>query len=69
MEKTLHANHLADGMPETADECYVNKAAHGVSIVEVAHVDGNMGICSRLCNINRRITADTEMDIRSSSRS
>jgi secreted PhoX family phosphatase len=59
--KTLHANR-ADGMPETADDVRKNKAAHGVSIVEVAQRGGNWGIVQDSV-YNRRITADTEMDI------
>jgi secreted PhoX family phosphatase len=59
--KTLHANR-ADGMPETADDVRKNKAAHGVSIVEVAQRGGKWGIVQDSV-YNRRITADTEMDI------
>ncbi|WP_409419788.1 PhoX family protein [Marinomonas sp. RS-M-Aa-14] len=60
-EKTLHANR-ADGMPINADDVRKNKAAHGVSIVEVDQRGGKWGIVQD-SPYNRRITADTEMDI------
>ncbi|GGN17703.1 MULTISPECIES: PhoX family protein [Marinomonas] len=60
-EKTLHANR-ADGMPINADDVRKNKAAHGVSIIEVDQRGGKWGIVQD-SPYNRRITADTEMDI------
>lgn len=59
--KTLHANR-ADGVPTTADDVRKSKAAHGVSIVEVAQQNNKWGIVKD-SEFNRRITADTEMDI------
>lgn len=59
--KTLHANR-ADGVPTTADDVRKNKAAHGVSVVEIARRGGKWGIVKD-SEYNRRITADTEMDI------
>ncbi|MCC4274902.1 MAG: transcriptional initiation protein Tat [Marinomonas sp.] len=59
--KTLHANR-ADGKPINADDVRKNKAAHGVSVVEIARKDGKWGIVKD-SEFNRRITADTEMDI------
>lgn len=58
---TLHANRT-DGVPTTADDVRKNKAAHGVTVVEVARRDGKWGIVKD-SEYNRRITADTEMDI------
>lgn len=58
---TLHANR-SDGMPKTTDDVRKNKAAHGVSIIEVAQRGGNWGVVQDSV-YNRRITADTEMDI------
>ena len=58
---TLHANR-ADGKPINADDVRKNKAAHGVSVVEIARKDGKWGIVKD-SEFNRRITADTEMDI------
>jgi uncharacterized protein len=60
-EKTLHANRT-DGMPINADDVRKNKAAHGVSIIEVDQRGGKWGIVQD-SPYNRRITADTEMDI------
>ncbi|MEP0072499.1 MAG: PhoX family phosphatase, partial [Marinomonas sp.] len=59
--KTLHANRT-DGVPTTADDIRKSKAAHGVSIVEIAHKNNQWGIVKD-SEFNRRITADTEMDI------
>ncbi|MBM6550508.1 PhoX family protein [Marinomonas ostreistagni] len=58
---TLHANR-ADGKPANADDIRKSKAAHGVSIVEIARQNGQWGIVKD-SEFNRRITADTEMDI------
>ncbi|MDB4837750.1 PhoX family phosphatase [Marinomonas sp.] len=59
--KTLHINR-ADGVPTTADDIRKSKAAHGVSIVEVANSNGQWGIVKD-SEFNRRITVDTDMDI------
>lgn len=58
---TLHANREG-GVPTTADDIRKSKAAHGVSIVEVARRGGKWGIVKD-SEYNRRITADTEMEI------
>ncbi len=49
-------------LPETADDVMKGKAAHGVSVVEVAQKDGKWGIVKD-SPYNRRITADTPMEI------
>lgn len=49
-------------LPETADDVRKGKAAHGVSIVEVAETDGVWSIVVD-SPVNRRITADTPMEI------
>lgn len=49
-------------LPETDDDVRKGKAAHGVSIVEVAETDGVWSIVVD-SPINRRITADTPMEI------
>ncbi|MCV2403874.1 PhoX family phosphatase [Marinomonas sp. C2222] len=59
--KTLHINRT-DGVPTTADDIRKSKAAHGVSIVEVAQRNGKWGIVQD-SSYNRRITVDTDMDI------
>ncbi|ADZ90578.1 PhoX family protein [Marinomonas mediterranea] len=59
--KTLHANR-EDGVPMTADDVRKNKAAHGVSIMEVAKRGGKWNVVQDSM-YNRRITADTEMEI------
>ena len=50
------------GKPETEDDVRKCKAAHGVSIVEIAQVHGAWGIV-RDSPLNRRITPDTPMAI------
>ncbi|MCB5160841.1 PhoX family protein [Marinomonas algarum] len=60
-ENTLHPTR-AEGMPTTPDDVRKNKAAHGVSIIEVSQRGGKWGIVQD-SPYNRRITADTEMDI------
>jgi len=59
--KTLNANREG-GETMTADDVRKNKAAHGVSIMEVAKYDGKWSIIKD-SKFNRRITADTEMEI------
>ena len=59
--KTLHANRT-DGVPTSADDIRKSKAAHGVSVVEIARANGKWAIVKD-SEYNRRITADTEMDI------
>ena len=50
------------GKPENADDVRKGKAAHGVTVVEIAENDGNWGIVMD-SPYNRRITADTPMEI------
>jgi len=49
-------------VPKTADDVRKGKAAHGVSVVELAQDDGNWNIVID-SPYNRRITADTPMEI------
>ena len=50
------------GKPENADDVRKGKAGHGVSIVEIVQIDGRWSIVvDSPCN--RRITADTPMEI------
>ena len=50
------------GSPENADDVRKGKAGHGVSVVEIAEKDGAWGIVKD-SPYNRRITADTPMEI------
>ncbi len=49
-------------LPETVDDAAKGKAAHGVSVVEVAPTDGRWGIVKD-SPYNRRIDADAPMEI------
>ena len=54
---------MRDSMkPETADDVRKGKAAHGVSVMEIAQVDGKWQVVGD-SPFNRRITADTPMEI------
>ena len=57
----LHGNR-ASKLPENADDVRKSKAAHGVSVVEVANTGGTWGVVKDSF-YNRRITADTPMEI------
>ena len=57
----LHGNR-ASKAAENADDVRKSKAAHGVSIVELAERDGRWSIVTD-SPVNRRITADTPMEI------
>ncbi len=62
-----YANRIAfvtpEGMrPDRADNVLKAKAAHGVSIIEVRQVDGKWGMVKD-SPMNRKITADTPMEI------
>ena len=59
--KISHGNRASKG-PETADDIRKSKANHGVSIVEIALVDGRWQPVID-SPFNRRITADTPMEI------
>ena len=50
------------GKPRNADDVRKGKAGHGVSIVEIAEIDGRWSIVLD-SPYNRRITADTPMEI------
>ena len=49
-------------LPENADDVRKGKAAHGITVMELANRDGNWEIVKD-SPFNRRITADTPMDI------
>lgn len=49
-------------LPENADDVRKGKAAHGVSVIEIAQTDGRWNIVKD-SPYNRRITADTPMEI------
>ena len=53
---------VGGGKPKTADDVRKSKAAHGVSIVEIAQKGGEWSIVKDSF-YNRRITADTPMEI------
>jgi uncharacterized protein len=57
----IHGNRESEA-PENADDVRKSKAAHGVSIVEIALADGRWAIVKD-SPYNRRITADTPMKI------
>jgi len=50
------------GLPENADDVRKGKAAHGVSVMEIAQTDGKWGVVVD-SPFNRRITGDTPIDI------
>ena len=50
------------GSPENVDDVRKGKAGHGVSVVEIARKDGAWSI-AKDSSYNRRITADTPMEI------
>lgn len=52
----------ATGLPENADDVRKGKAAHGISVMEIAETDGTWGIVKD-STYNRRITADTPIEI------
>jgi len=57
----FHGNR-ASGRPENADDVRKSKAAHGVSVFEIARRAGRWGIVQD-SPYNRKITADTPIDI------
>jgi len=59
--KIFHGNR-ADGKPVNADDIRKSKAGHGVTVMEVAEKGGKWAIVKD-SPYNRRITADTPMDI------
>jgi len=59
--KIIYGNR-ASGRPETLDDVRKGKAGHGISICEIKHLDGTWKIV-RDSPYNRRITADTPMEI------
>jgi secreted PhoX family phosphatase len=52
----------SSGAPENADDVRKGKAGHGVSVIEIAEQDGKWSIVKD-SPLNRRITADSPMDI------
>ena len=52
----------AEGKAETDDDVSKGKAAHGVTVVEIARTDDGWGVVAD-SSYNRRITPDTPMDI------
>ena len=60
--RSIMYGNRASGLPETDDDVLKGKAAHGVSVVEVQQ-DGTSWSIVRDSPYNRRITADTEMQI------
>ena len=57
----FHGNR-ASHKPENADDIRKSKAGHGVTVVEIAMRDGKWSVV-RDSSYNRRITADTRMEI------
>ena len=57
----------ASGKPETADDLRKTKAAHGVSVMEIAQANGRWGVVTD-SPFNRRITAETPMAITGAAR-
>ena len=55
-------SHRATQSPETADDIRKSKAAHGVTICEIGQTNGQWNIIADSA-FNRKITADTEMEI------
>ncbi len=53
---------VGTGEPQNADDVRKGKAGHGVSVIEIAQVDGRWSIVKD-SPYNRRITADTPMEI------
>ncbi len=60
-QKIMYGNRESK-LPENADDVRKGKAAHGVSIMEVAQKNGQWSIVKD-STYNRRITADSDMDI------
>ncbi len=58
---TIYANR-SSGLPENADDVRKGKAAHGVTVMEISEAGGRWTVV-RDSPFNRRITADTPMDI------
>ena len=57
----IHGNR-ASKAPENADDIQKSKAAHGVTVAEIAQKDGKWDVVVD-APLNRRITADTPMEI------
>ena len=57
----IHGNRESK-LPENMDDVRKSKAAHGVSVVEIAETDGRWGIVKD-SEYNRKVTADTVMEI------
>ncbi len=59
--KIFHGNR-ASGVPENADDVRKSKAGHGVTVMEVTNKKGQWSIVKD-SSFNRRITADTTMEL------
>lgn len=60
--RNLMYGNRASGLPETDDDSNKGKAAHGLSVVEIAETDGKWAIVKDSF-YNRRVTADAPMEI------
>ena len=62
VNRSIFYGGVGDGKPQNADDVRKGKAGHGVSVVEIAQTDGRWSIVLD-SPYNRRITADTPMEI------
>ena len=62
VNRSIFYGGAGNGEPRNADDVRKGKAGHGVSVVEIAEIDGRWSIVLD-SPYNRRITADTPMEI------
>lgn len=62
VNRSIFHGNRASGVPENADDVRKSKAGHGVSVVQIEQQNGQWSIIKD-APLNRRITADTPMDI------
>ena len=62
VNRSIFYGGAGNGKPRNADDVRKGKAGHGVSVVEIAEIDGRWSIVLD-SPYNRRITADTPMEI------
>ena len=62
VNRSIFYGGTGNGKPQNADDVRKGKAGHGVSVVEIAQTDGRWSIVLD-SPYNRRITADTPMEI------
>ena len=62
VNRSIFYGGTGNGKPQNADDVRKGKAGHGVSVVEIAQIDGRWSIVLD-SPYNRRITADTPMEI------